>query len=220
MKPASPDLLSEPKIIAELAKAAAPSRSTIPWDDWVADYSRIRSAIAATYPDIFHDFNERMWQPGGFHRPLGARHRQWKTKTGKANFITPKSLTTDIDTPPEQRDVVQLMTLRSNGQFNTTVYNYDDRFRGIYGSRHVVLMHRNDIDRFGLKEGSVVTLSTAVDDGVMREVSGLRVVVYDIPEGCIAGYYPECNPLIPLWHHEEKSKTPAAKSIPVRIKSG
>jgi molybdopterin-dependent oxidoreductase alpha subunit len=218
VKPASPDLLSELKIIAELAKAAVPSRSTIPWDDWVADYSRIRGAIGATYPDIFHDFNERMWQPGGFHRPLGARHRQWKTKTGKANFITPKSLTTDIDTPPEQRDVVQLMTLRSNGQFNTTVYNYDDRFRGIYGSRHVVLMHRNDIDRFGLKEGGVVTLSTAVDDGVTREVSGLRVVVYDIPEGCIAGYYPECNPLIPLWHHEEKSKTPAAKSIPVRIR--
>ena len=42
---------------------------------------------------------------------------------------------------------------------------------------------------------------------------------YDIPEGCIGGYYPECNPLLPLWHHEEKSKTPAAKSIPVRIKA-
>ena len=40
------------------------------WDDWVADYSRIRDAIAATYPDIFHDFNARMWTPGGFHRPL------------------------------------------------------------------------------------------------------------------------------------------------------
>jgi anaerobic selenocysteine-containing dehydrogenase len=51
---------------------------------------------------------------------------------------------------------VQLMTLRSNGQFNTTVYSYDDRFRGVYGSRHVVLMHRNDIDRFRLKEGEKV----------------------------------------------------------------
>jgi len=114
---------------------------------------------------------------------------------------------------------VQLITLRSNGQFNTTVYSYDDRFRGIYGSRHVVLMHANDIDRFGLKEGSLVTLSTAVDDGVERMVGGLRVVRYDIPEGCIAGYYPECNPLLPLWHHEEKSKTPAAKSIPVRVRA-
>jgi anaerobic selenocysteine-containing dehydrogenase len=217
VSPVSPHLLSEPRIVAELAKAAAPSRSTIPWDDWVADYGKIREAIAATYPDIFHDFNARLWQPGGFHRPLGARKREWKTKTGKANFIVPKSLATDIDISSEQRDVVQLITLRSNGQFNTTVYNYDDRFRGIYGSRHVVLMHRNDIDRFGLHEGMTVALTTAVDDGIDRRVGGFRVVAYDIPEGCIASYFPECNPLIPLWHHAEKSKVPAAKSIPVRV---
>jgi molybdopterin-dependent oxidoreductase alpha subunit len=219
VKPASPDLLSEPKIVAELAKAAAPSASAIPWNDWVADYSKIRDAIAATYPDIFHDFNARLWEPGGFHRPIDARKRTWKTETGKANFIVPTSLTTDIDVPSDQRDVVQLITLRSNGQFNTTVYNYDDRFRGIYGSRQVVLMHRNDIDRFGLKEGQTVVLTTAVDDGIERQVEGLGVVAYDIPEGCIAGYYPECNPLLPLWHHAEKSKTPAAKSIPVRVKA-
>jgi anaerobic selenocysteine-containing dehydrogenase len=217
VKPASPHLLSEPKIVAELAKAAAPSGSTIPWDDWVDDYSQIRDAIAATYPDIFHDFNARLWQPGGFHRPLGARKREWKTKTGKANFIVPASLATDIDARPSDRDIVQLITLRSNSQFNTTVYNYDDRFRGIYGSRHIVLMHRNDIDRFGLKEGEMVALATAVDDGVDRQVGGLRIVAYDIPEGCVAGYYPECNPLLPLWHYAEKSKTPAAKSIPVRV---
>jgi hypothetical protein len=42
-------------------------------------------------------------------------------------------------------------------------------------------------------------------------------VPYDIPEGNVAGYYPECNPLIPLWHHAEGSDTPAAKSIPVRV---
>jgi molybdopterin-dependent oxidoreductase alpha subunit len=218
VKPASPHLLSEPKIVAELAKAAAPSASAIPWDDWVADYSKIRDAIAAVYPDIFHDFNARLWEPGGFHRPISARKRVWKTETGKANFITPTSLSTDIDIPPEQRDVLQLITLRSNGQFNTTVYNYDDRFRGISGSRHVVMMHQNDIDRFGLKEGETVVLTTAVDDGVERKVEGLRVVAYEIPEGCIAGYYPECNPLLPLWHYAEKSKTPAAKSIPVRVK--
>ncbi|ABD86764.1 FdhF/YdeP family oxidoreductase [Rhodopseudomonas palustris] len=218
MEPASSELLSEPRIVAELAKATL-SSSKVPWDDWVADYGKIRDAIAATYPKIFHDFNARMWQPGGFHRPLGARHRQWQTKTGKANFITPSTLTSDIDVCEDTRDVVQLITLRSNGQFNTTIYNYDDRFRGIYGSREVVLMHRNDIDRFSLREGDVITLQTVVDDGVEREVGGLRVVAYDIPEGCIGGYYPECNPLIPLWHHAEKSKVPAAKSIPVRVLS-
>ena len=56
------------------------------------------------------------------------------------------------------------------------------------------------------------------DRGVHREVSGLRVVAYDIPEGCIGAYYPECNPLIPVWHHAEESKVPAAKSIPVTIR--
>jgi molybdopterin-dependent oxidoreductase alpha subunit len=217
VKQASPHLLSEPRIVAELAKAAAPSGCTIPWDEWVSDYGKVRDAIAATYPDIFHDFNDRLWNPGGFHRPIAARKRKWNTETGKANFIVPTSLSTDIDVAPDQRDVVQLMTLRSNGQFNTTVYNYDDRFRGIYGSRHVVMMHRNDIDRFGLTEGQAVTLTTAVDDGVERKVTGLQVVEYDIPEGCIGGYYPECNPLLPLWHYAEKSKTPAAKSIPVRV---
>ena len=48
-------------------------------------------------------------------------------------------------------------------------------------------------------------------------MSGLQIVEYDIPEGCIAGYFPECNPLLPLWHYAEKSKTPAAKSIPVKV---
>ncbi len=114
--------------------------------------------------------------------------------------------------------MVQLITLRSNGQFNTTIYNYDDRLR-IYGSPLVVLMHRNDIERWGLKEGLTVTLATGVDGGVDRQLSGLRIVAYDIPEGCIAGYFPECNPLLPLWHHGEKAKTPAAKSIPIRGQS-
>src|SRR4051812_35799447 len=110
VKPASPHLLSEATIVAELAKAALPAGSnTIPWDEWVADYSKVRDAIAATYPEIFHDLNTRMWKPGGFHRPLPARKREWKTKTGKANFITPKSLAEDIDTPEEARDIVQLI---------------------------------------------------------------------------------------------------------------
>jgi molybdopterin-dependent oxidoreductase alpha subunit len=216
--PASRDLLSEPRIIAGMAKATLDGRTRIPWDEWTGDYSKVRDAIARTYPDIFHDFNARMWQPGGFHRPIAARHREWKTENGKANFLLPDSFAEDIDTPPEERDVVQLITLRSNGQFNTTIYNYDDRFRGIYGSRMALMMHRNDMDRLGLSEQDEVSLETAVDDGVTRRVDGFRIVAYDIPEGCIGGYYPECNPLIPLWHYAEKSKVPAAKSIPVRVR--
>jgi molybdopterin-dependent oxidoreductase alpha subunit len=215
--PASEHLLSEPAIIAGIAKATLPPNAKVDWDGWVADYARIRDAIAETYPEIFHDFNERMWQPGGFHRPLGAKHREWKTKTGKANFITPGSLATDIDVPEAERDVVQLITLRSQGQFNTTVYSYRDRFRGVEGTRMVLFMHQNDIDRLELHAEEMVSLVTAAGDGVHRQVDGFIVRPYDIPEGCIAGYYPECNPLVPLWHHEEKAKVPATKSIPVRI---
>jgi anaerobic selenocysteine-containing dehydrogenase len=79
-------------------------------------------------------------------------------------------------------------------------------------------MHRNDMTRLGLNEGDQVQASTAVDDGVPRSVGPLRVTPHDIPEGCCAAYYPECNALLPLWHHEEKAKVPAAKSIPVTLR--
>jgi len=216
-RPASPDLLSEPRIVAELAKATLPPKKEVPWDEWVADYARIRDAIEKTYPDDFRDFNKRMWQPGGFPRPLAARERKWKTKTGKANFIVPRSLEENLGIARENRDVLQLITLRSNDQFNTTIYGYHDRFRGVRGTRMVLFMNRNDIARMGLEEGERVALTTAAEDGVVRRVEGLRVTPYDIPEGCCAGYYPECNPLIPLWHHAERSKVPAAKSVPIRI---
>ena len=201
-----------------VAKATLDANPNVDWDAWVDDYERIREAIAQTYPETFTGMSRRMWQPGGFHRPLGARNRKWNTGTGKANFIAPPSLATDIDTATEQRDIVQLITLRSNDQFNTTVYGYDDRFRGVHGTRMVVLMHRNDMARFELDDRDIVTLTTAVDDGRERRMSGFTVVPYDIPEGCIGGYYPECNPLLPLWHYAEGSKTPAAKSIPVHVR--
>lgn len=216
-KPASPDLLSEPRIVAELAKATLPPNPKVQWDEWVADYARVRDAIEETYPEDFRAFNERMWKPGGFHRPIAARERRWKTKTGKANFVSPQSLQADLGIADNDRDIFKLMTVRSNDQFNTTVYGYYDRFRGVRGTRMVLFMNRNDIARLSLHEGDMVTLTTAVDDGVVRQVSGLRVTPYDIPEGCCAAYYPECNPLIPVWHHADKSKVPAAKSIPIRI---
>src|SRR5205823_9970856 len=75
--PAGPHLLSEPKIIAELAKATLAPNSKVNWDAWVDDYSRIRDAIERTYPEMFRDFNGRMFRPGGFARPLPARNRQW-----------------------------------------------------------------------------------------------------------------------------------------------
>jgi anaerobic selenocysteine-containing dehydrogenase len=112
------------------------------------------------------------------------------------------------------------MTLRSDDQFNTTIYTLDDRFRGVFGTRRVLLMNMLDITRLGFKVGDHVTASTVAHDAaqVSRSVRGLRVTSYDIPTGCVAGYYPECNPLIPLWHYAEKSFVPAAKAIPVRLR--
>jgi anaerobic selenocysteine-containing dehydrogenase len=183
------------------------------WSAWVDDYALVRDAIEATYPQYFKNFNERLFTPGGFPRPLPARERKWNTPNGKANFTCPKTLSENGDESP---DIYRLMTIRGDGQFNTTIYTNDDRFRGVYGGRLVVLINPKDIERLGIK-GEKITLSTVADDGVERTLSGLRVAPYDIPKGCIAGYYPECNGLIPLWHYAEKSKVPAAKSIPVRI---
>ena len=215
--PASKHLISEVKLVAEIAKASLDPNPHVPWDDWVDDYRRIRAAIGETYPDTFYDYDRRMWEPGGFHRDLPARNRIWKTKTEKANFITPRGLDEDKDMPEAGHDVLRMMTLRSNDQFNTTVYGYNDRFRGIHGTRMVVLMNRNDIDRLGLKEGETVSLRTSSKDNVERVMSGFRVTPYDIPTGCIGTYYPEANALLPVWHYAEGSKTPAAKSVPVMV---
>ena len=114
-------------------------------------------------------------------------------------------------------EALTLITLRSNDQFNTTVYGYDDRFRGIEGTRMVVLMNADDIARLSLRDGQIVSIRTVADDRE-REVRGFRVTAYDIPKGCCAAYYPECNPLIPLWHHAKGSKVPAAKAIPVTLR--
>lgn len=214
-EPASPDLLSETRIVVELAKATLAPNPKVPWDTWANDYATIRDAIEQTYPDQFRDFNRRMWQPGGFHRPNSARERVWKTATGKANFFVPPALVaTGFDDVPGR---FRLMTMRSNDQFNTTVYGYDDRFRGIHGTRDVVMMNKDDIAQQGLHEGQRVKLVSDAGDGIAREVGGLSVIAFDIPRGCIGGYYPECNPLIPLSHHTLFSMLPAAKSVPVRI---
>ena len=107
--------------------------------------------------------------------------------------------------------------MRSNDQFNTTIYGYSDRFRGIQGTRMVVLISPDDMARLGFAEGEIVGISTVSYDNVKREMTGFRVTAYNIPSGNVGTYYPEANALIPLWHHAERSKVPAAKSIPIRI---
>ncbi len=217
-EPAGDKLLSEPAIVAGIAKATLPPNPHIDWDKWVADYALVRDAIEATYPKIFSDFSRRMWTPGGFHRPIAACERKWETETGKANFIVPDSFDSDPDMPEHGGEVIRLMTTRGDSQFNTTIYALDDRFRGIHGTRDVIMMNEDDMLRLGLKENDVVVASTVAHDDFAREVGGLSVRKFDIPAGCAWSYYPECNPLIPLWHHAKESKVPAAKSIPITLR--
>ena len=109
------------------------------------------------------------------------------------------------------------MTLRSNDQFNTTVYGMSDRLRGIEGDRMLVMMSPEDMAAAGLVAEQRIALTSAAEDGIARRVEGLRVIPYDIPRGCLAGYFPELNPLSPLSRGDLASGTPASKGIPVRL---
>ncbi|EIZ79869.1 oxidoreductase alpha (molybdopterin) subunit [Novosphingobium sp. Rr 2-17] len=213
--PASEHLLSEPRIVAEIAKRITPPNPTIDWDAWVADYALIRDAIEATYPAVFKDFNKRLFTPGGFWKGNKASERIWLTPSGKAEFLAPSGLSaTGFDNAPGR---FRLMTLRSNDQFNTTVYGYHDRFRGVKGTRDVLFINAQDMAEHGLVDGQIVALESDAGDGVARKREGLIVTPYQIPRGCLGAYYPEANVLMPLEHHAEESHVPAAKSVPVRI---
>lgn len=214
-KPADEHLLSELAIVAGIAKATLPTHPKWRWDEWTADYSLVRELIEKTYPDEFHDFNARMFQPGGFYRGNPAHERIWKTDSGKAEFTNPTVMSAlgIGDTPGRYH----LITMRSNDQFNTTIYGHSDRLRGLEGSREILLINPDEMARAGLQEGDVVSLVGDAGDGVKREVGGLTVTPFNLPDGCLGGYYPEMNPLIPLWYHDEASKTPASKGVPVRI---
>ena len=215
--PASEHLASETAIVCQLAKATLPAHPKLCWDDWQADYSRIRELIARTWPDEFHDMNSRMNQPGGFYRGNGAHDRVWKTASGKAEFTDPDTLDGCGIGQAEGR--FHLVTLRSNDQFNTTIYGHSDRLRGLEGNRMIVLMRPDEMVARCLREGDLVRLETDNDgrDQEYRAVGGLAVVPYDLPRGTLAGYFPELNPLVPLWYHDKLSQTPASKGVPVRI---
>ncbi|RJE81433.1 FdhF/YdeP family oxidoreductase [Paracoccus sp. JM45] len=213
--PASEDLKSEVAIIAGIAAATVDPNPRLAWQDWTGDYAKIRSLIAKTYPEQFHDFETRMNQSGGFYRGNPARERQWKTDSGKANFTVPQDL--DATGLGDAADVFRLMTLRSNDQFNTTIYGMSDRLRGITGDRMLVMMSPQDMQALGLKAEQRIALRSVMDDDVQRQVKGLRVIPYDLPRGCLAGYFPELNPLAPLSRGDRLSDTPASKGIPVSI---
>ncbi|CDQ12307.1 Protein YdeP [Acidithiobacillus ferrivorans] len=216
VKPASPHLLSELAIITGIAKATLPDHPKWCWDAWTSDYGKVRELIELTYPDDFKDYNQRIFQAGGFYRGNTAHERVWKTSSKKAEFTCPSVLSAlGVGVAPGR---YHLITMRSNDQFNTTIYGFSDRLRGLEGSREILLISPEDMEQEGLNEGDVVSLLSDAGDDVIREVGGLKITPFNLPRGALGGYYPEMNPLVPLWYHDEMSKTPASKGVPVRIR--
>ncbi len=208
--PSSEHLLSEPDIIAKLAKASLGDSDKIKWLELVEDYDRIRDMIEAVIPG-FEDYNKRVRQTGGFYLPNCARDGDFKTLTGKANFKV---------IPLPQHKLKQgeflMMTIRSHDQFNTTIYGLDDRYRGIFNERRIVMMNKEDMVSAGLKSGDKVDLINQ-HDNVERIAPGFIVVPYDIPSQNVATYFPEANVLVPIKQIAKRSHTPASKSVKVII---
>lgn len=217
--PASPHLRSEPAIIAGIAQATFGPDPAIDWMGLAGDYRLIRDLIAQTLPEGFADYNQRITRPGGFRLPVPASERVWRTASGRATIILP-----DLDAPDLRRDddaVLILTTLRSHDQYNTTIYGLNDRYRGIKGRRDVVFADPEDLAMRGLKDGDRIDLEAAfpsnAGDTLRRRVSGFLAVAKAMPKGCIAAYYPETNALIHLADRDQRSGTPAYKSVPVRM---
>jgi anaerobic selenocysteine-containing dehydrogenase len=114
-----------------------------------------------------------------------------------------------------------LQTLRSHDQYNTTIYGFDDHYRGVKGGRRVVFVNPADIVSLELSEGTRVDLisefTNATGTVEERRAEDFLVVPYPTPRGNAAAYYPETNPLIPLDHTAEKSNTPVSKAVVIRL---
>jgi anaerobic selenocysteine-containing dehydrogenase len=211
LDPPSPDLLSEPAIVARMAKATLGDRSTVDWDALVSDYDRIRDHIERVIPG-FDDFNRRVRVPGGFYLPnLPRDKRQWSTKSGKAHFTCHEIPRTRLE-----KGQLVMMSVRSHDQFNTTVYGLQDRYRGIHNERRVIFMNPADIAELGLQERQIVDL-TSHFQGETRVARHFIVIPYEIPRQCAATYYPETNVLVPVNSVAERSNTPTSKYVVITV---
>ncbi|AXR07658.1 FdhF/YdeP family oxidoreductase [Salinimonas sediminis] len=218
LPPSSPLLRSEPAIIAGMAKATL-GDYPVNWDELIADYDRIRDLIADTIPG-FADFNRKLQHPGGFHLGNAAAQRNWLTPSSKAQFESIKLpdslLNADIVARGEKPDLI-LQTLRSHDQYNTTIYGMNDRYRSVFGTRHVLFVNAKDIERLGFKDGDKVDITSLWKDGKKRQVTQFMLVAYDTPMGQAAAYYPETNPLVPLESYGEGTFTPTSKFIAITL---
>jgi molybdopterin-dependent oxidoreductase alpha subunit len=211
LKPVSDDLLSEPVIVCKLAIATLGNRSKINWHLYEKDYDAIRDAIEKTIPG-FENYNVRVRKPGGFYLPNCNREGEFNTFSGKAHFNV-----ANVTNQTLASDELMMMTIRSHDQFNTTIYGLDDRYRGIFNERRVVLMNIADIRNASLKPGDVVDLFNN-HNGSERVARKFIVVEFDIPVQCAATYFPETNVLVPIDSVADQSNTPTSKMVIIKVK--
>ncbi|WP_433504686.1 FdhF/YdeP family oxidoreductase [Pseudonocardia halophobica] len=210
--PAGPLLRSEIDILCGIAHATLGSRHGIPWTEFAADYAHIRRRIGRVVPGC-EAYDDKISRRGGFTLPHPPRDtRTFPTAEGKAVFTVNPLQVAHV---PEGRLVLQ--TIRSHDQFNTTVYGLDDRYRGIHSGRRVVFVSPADLTELGYTDGDHVHLMSEWDDGIERRAENFRLVSYDTPKGCVAAYYPETNPLVPLDSQALESGTPTSKWVVVRL---
>lgn len=202
LEPLAGDMKSEVAIVCGMAKATLGNRSTVDWDAYTDNYDTIRDAISRVIPG-FEQFNEKIRKPGGFYLPNGPRERNFTTENGKANFTVTNMVMHHLE--PDQ---LVLMTIRSHDQFNTTVYDYNDRYRGIHGERRVVFMNPQDMAERGIQERQLVTI-TSHFEGQTRTMENMIAIPYNIPKGNTAAYYPEANVLVPVASVAYISNTPS-----------
>ncbi|MGB2237490.1 MAG: molybdopterin dinucleotide binding domain-containing protein, partial [Candidatus Poseidoniaceae archaeon] len=205
LKPVSKNLRSEPWIVASIASATL--NDDRDWMELVSNYDNIRTLMSKALAG-FDNYNERVRNPGGFALPNPPRDtRTFSTPDGKAHFIAHDL--PDVSVPNGK---YVMMTIRSHDQYNTTIYDLHDRYRGIHGNRRVVLMNANDMIKRGWKTRRIVDIVSHFN-GEERRSDGWQVIAYDIPEGNIATYFPEANVLVPLNSTADKSNTPTSKWI-------
>ena len=205
---------SEIDVIASMADRVLGERKDSPlqWRS-LTNHSHIRQLIARIIPgyenlaDIDETKQEFTISGRVFHEP------KFATDTGRAKMHV-------IELPPllasngslsalsTQHSALRLMTMRSEGQFNTVVYEEEDIYRG-QERRDVVLMNQADIDRLGFEVDQLITVRSSAG-----RLPGVRVRAFDIPAGNCAMYYPEANVLIPKIA-DPQSRTPAFKSAEV-----
>jgi len=199
------DLKSEVELVCALASRLLPP-GPFPFDT-MTSHAAIRKAIARVVPGYAElgniDEAQQEFQIAGrtFHEPT------FNTPSGKIRASVPRT-TSWQPAPGEYR----LMTLRSEGQFNTVVYEEEDLYRGTT-RRDVVMMNPRDGQSLGASEHQIVTVETGT--GRMRAA----VAFIDIPQGNLAMYFPEANILVPR-RIDRSSGTPAFKSIGARILVG